>query len=79
MLDLSPFFLLALLAFVVQWLMFIPSWLFHTEKYFDLTGSLTYITLALLGMTILGNDDPRTMLIGILAVSYTHLTLPTKA
>ena len=70
MLDLSPFFLLAILAFVVQWLMFIPSWLFHTEKYFDLTGSLTYIALAFLGMTILGNDDPRTMLIGILVIVW---------
>ena len=66
----APFFQLAFLAFAVQWLMFIPSWIFHTEKYFDLTGSLTYITLSLLAMFVLGNDDPRTILIGILVLIW---------
>lgn len=33
------------LAFLIQWLVFIPSYLFQTEKFFDLTGSLTYITV----------------------------------
>jgi len=70
MFDLPPFFQLALLAFAVQWLMLIPSWIFHTEKYFDLTGSLTYITLAVLGMSMLGNDDPRSTLIGLLVIIW---------
>lgn len=35
-----------LFAFVIQWLAFIPAYLFQTEKYFDLLGSLTYIILA---------------------------------
>ena len=30
-------------AFVIQWLVFIPSFLVQTEHYYDLTGSLTYI------------------------------------
>ena len=33
------------LAFLIQWLVFIPSFLLQTEKYFDLTGSITYITV----------------------------------
>ncbi|NMB58328.1 MAG: hypothetical protein GYA12_04105, partial [Chloroflexi bacterium] len=33
------------LAFIIQWLVFVPSFLYQTEKYFDLTGSLTYISL----------------------------------
>ena len=70
MFEPAPFFQLALLAFAVQWLVFIPSWIFRTEKYFDLTGSLTYITLALLTMFLLGNDDPRTMLIGLLVIIW---------
>ncbi|USR78714.1 DUF1295 domain-containing protein [Arcanobacterium pinnipediorum] len=36
---------LVLSAFVIQWLMFIHSWAISSEKYFDLTGSLTYIGL----------------------------------
>lgn len=33
------------LAFLIQWLVFIPSYLFQTEKIFDLTGSITYISV----------------------------------
>ena len=37
------FFLCAGFAFVVNWLAFIPAYALQTEKFFDLTGSLTYI------------------------------------
>ncbi len=41
-----PVFALAVgLAFVIQWLVFIPSYIFQTEKFFDLTGSITYISV----------------------------------
>jgi len=41
-----PIFALSVgLAFLIQWLVFIPAYLFQTEKFFDLTGSLTYITV----------------------------------
>jgi len=31
------------IIFVIQWVAFIPAYLLQTEKFFDLTGSLTYI------------------------------------
>jgi|TARA_A100001234_G_scaffold9306_1_gene7608 steroid 5-alpha reductase family enzyme len=34
-----------LLAFLIHWLFFIPAFLLKTEKFFDLTGSLTYISI----------------------------------
>jgi len=37
------FGLVVVLAFLIQWLAFIPAYLFQTEKFYDLTGSLTYI------------------------------------
>lgn len=41
-----PIFMLAVgLAYLIQWLVFIPSYIFQTEKFFDLTGSLTYISV----------------------------------
>jgi len=41
-----PIFMLAVgLAFLIQWLVFIPSYIFQTEKFFDLTGSLTYVSV----------------------------------
>ena len=60
-----PLFLLCVgLAFVVQWLVFIPAFIFQTEKYFDLTGSLTYISVTLLALALTGASDPRSLLIG---------------
>jgi steroid 5-alpha reductase family enzyme len=32
-----------IIVFVIQWALFIPAYLFRTEKFFDLTGSVTYI------------------------------------
>ncbi|MEZ0395762.1 MAG: DUF1295 domain-containing protein [Anaerolineales bacterium] len=39
------FALIVALTFLIQWLAFIPAYRFQTEKFFDLTGSLTYITV----------------------------------
>ena len=36
--------------FLAQWLIFIPSYIFETEHYFDLTGSLTYVSVTLLAI-----------------------------
>ena len=38
---------LALSAFVIQWLAFMPARLFQTERFYDLTGSATYIVVTL--------------------------------
>ena len=35
------------LAFIIQWVCFIPAYLLQTEKFYDLTGSLTYLSLVL--------------------------------
>lgn len=32
-----------LIIFVIHWIMFIPSFIFQTEKFYDLTGSITYV------------------------------------
>ena len=41
-----PIFTLVVgLAFLIQWLVFIPAYIFQTEKFFDITGSITYITV----------------------------------
>ena len=34
-----------LIAFLIQWLLFIPAYIFQTEKFYDLSGSLTYISV----------------------------------
>ena len=48
---------LILLIFSIQWICFIPAYILQTEKFFDLTGSITYLTtvLAALYITDSGN------------------------
>ncbi len=64
------FALCGLIAFVIQWCCFVPAFLLKTEHFFDLIGSLTYITLALLVMFLRQGEDPRTILIGSLVLVW---------
>ena len=65
-----PLMLLCVLAAVlVQWLVFVHAWRKRTERFFDLTGSITY--LCLLGMALtLGNGDGRSLLIAMLVAVW---------
>jgi hypothetical protein len=48
--------LLNIYCFVVQIVAFIPASIFQTEKFYDLTGSLTY--LSTLGLILNFNNNP---------------------
>jgi steroid 5-alpha reductase family enzyme len=39
------------LAFAIQWIAFIPAYAFQTEKFYDLTGSLTYLSVIWYSLT----------------------------
>jgi steroid 5-alpha reductase family enzyme len=64
------FGLLVGLAFLIQWLVFIPAYLRQTEKFFDLTGSLTYITVATAALLLSSAMDARTILVWALVVIW---------
>jgi len=51
------------LAFLIQWLAFIPAYLSRTERFFDLTGSFTYITVTVLAVLLSGHLDARSLLL----------------
>lgn len=42
----------ALAAFVVNWVAFVPAYLRRDERFYDLVGSLTYLTLLTLGLAL---------------------------
>lgn len=63
--GLPIFALCAVLAFVIQWLAFIPAAIFKTERFYDLTGSLTYLTVAGVAFAF-GNGSGRAALLGFL-------------
>jgi len=64
------FALLVGLAFLIQWLAFIPAYWRQTEKFFDLTGSLTYITLSTLALFLSAGVDGRATLVWALVVIW---------
>lgn len=58
------------LAFVIQWLVFIPAYWFQTEKFFDLTGSLTYISVTILAVLASPVVDNRSLLLAGLVIIW---------
>jgi steroid 5-alpha reductase family enzyme len=65
-----PLFALCIaFAFIIQWIAFIPAYLWRTEKFFDLTGSLTYITVLLVAVLLSPTVDGRSwLLFGMIAI-----------
>ncbi len=51
--------------FLAQWLIFIPSYIFETEHYFDLTGSLTYVSVMLLAILFTVDISLRDVLLAL--------------
>lgn len=68
--GLPLFALCCCIAFIVQWFLFIPAYVFQTERYFDLAGSVTYISLVLAALYLSGAGDPRALIIGGLVIIW---------
>jgi steroid 5-alpha reductase family enzyme len=62
--------LCGIFAFAVNWLVFLPAYAFQTERYFDLTGSITYASLVVLALALQGEPDPRALLLGGLVIAW---------
>lgn len=56
------FALCAILAFVINWLVFVPSSIGKTEKFYDLTGSVTYLSIVATAVFLSGSLDMRSLL-----------------
>jgi len=57
------FALCVALAFVIQWVVFVPSYLARNEGFFDLTGSLTYISVMVVAVLLTPGADGRSFLL----------------
>lgn len=74
--DGNYIFTIPLLVFLVcviiliQWLMFLPSYLKSTEHYFDITGSITFITVSVLAFILSDNKNIRSILLTLLIIVW---------
>lgn len=66
-----PIFALSVgLAFAIQWLAFIPAYLLQNESFFDLTGSITYISVTGIAVLLSPVVDGRSILLLAMVVAW---------
>ena len=68
--GLPSFALAASIGFILHWLIFIPSYIYQTEHYFDLIGSISYVSIVLFTFLALNNLDIRSVLIGLFIMAW---------
>ena len=61
--SIAVFALCGSLAYLINWVVFVPSNLAKTEHYFDLTGSITYISVTALALLLSDNLDARAVIV----------------
>jgi steroid 5-alpha reductase family enzyme len=68
------FLLVAALAFVIQWVAFVPAYLRQTERFFDITGSVTFISVTAVAVLLSPAPDARSFVL-LAAVSIWAIRL----
>ncbi len=68
--DIPVFALVVGLMFLIQIVAFIPAFIMQTERFYDLTGSLTYISMTLLAATLAAPLDARSTLVTALVIVW---------
>lgn len=53
-------------AFGVNWIAFVPSMLKQTERFFDLTGAITYMSVTVLALLLGNNGEVTSLLMALL-------------
>ncbi len=62
--SIAVFAVCGILAYVINWAVFIPSNIAKTEHYFDLTGSVTYVTVVAVALLLSDDLDARAVIVG---------------
>lgn len=68
--GLPLFGVLIALVYIIQWLAFIPAFIGQSEKYYDLTGAITNISITLLALILTPNPDLRAYLLALLVIIW---------
>ena len=59
-----------IITFAIQWLAFIPAYLFKTEKFFDITGAVTYISVIIIAVVLGTGFTVRSIIIMVLVLLW---------
>lgn len=66
----AVFGLCVAIAYLINWVVFVPSYAARTEMYFDLTGSLTYLTVTAVALILSDDLDLRAWLAAAMVVVW---------
>ena len=64
------FALCAALAFGINWLAFIPAYLAQTERYYDLIGGVSYVSVTVAAVLLSGDLDLRATLVAAMVMIW---------
>ncbi len=68
--SIAVFAVCGILAYVINWVVFVPSNLAKTEHYFDLTGSATYLTVVAVALLLSDDLDARAVIAGAMVAVW---------
>jgi steroid 5-alpha reductase family enzyme len=68
--SIAVFAVCGLLAYAINWVVFVPSNLAKTEHYFDLTGSATYISVTALSLLLSDDLDARAVIVATMVMVW---------
>ena len=68
--DWSVFIICGVIAFAIQWVAFIPAWFLQTERFYDLTGSITYLSVMVIALLLSNKTDVVSLLLVVLIVLW---------
>ncbi len=68
--SLPVFGIVGALAFVVNWIAFVPANAAKTERYYDLTGSITYLSVTIVALALSGTPDLRAWIVAAMVVVW---------
>jgi steroid 5-alpha reductase family enzyme len=68
--SIAVFAVCGVLAYLINWAVFIPSNAAKTEHYFDLTGSITYVTVTAVALLLSESLDARAVIVGAMVLVW---------
>jgi steroid 5-alpha reductase family enzyme len=68
--SVAVFAVCGVLAYVINWVVFVPSNIAQTEHYFDLTGSLTYLSLTVVAVALSDDLDGRALVVAAMVAVW---------
>jgi steroid 5-alpha reductase family enzyme len=68
--SLAVFAVCGVLSYAINWIAFVPSNLAKTEHYFDLTGSVTYLSLTAVAVALSDGLDARAVIVAVMVALW---------